>query len=73
MLPFFMCGSTFTVLANIRSTVPASTSDSAGPVPLYGTLTMSVPVSILNCSLARCRDDPWAPIAKFSLPGWALA
>ncbi|MNR45169.1 hypothetical protein D3C85_1639890 [compost metagenome] len=62
------------VLANIRSTVVAdSRSVRAGPVPLYGMLTMSVFVASLNCSAARCRDEPWPPIANVSLPGFFLA
>ena len=38
---------------NITCTWPASRSATAGDVPLYGTLTMSAPVLILNCSVAR--------------------
>src|SRR5581483_518218 len=37
---------------------PASTALAAGPAPLYGMWTMSMPATFLNSSVVRCRFAP---------------
>jgi hypothetical protein len=54
-------------------TWPASTSISAGPVPLYGTWAMSMPVLKRNSSPDMCTDWPRPDDANDSLPGLAFA
>ena len=52
---------------------PASNACVAGAPPLYGTWMMSVAVSTLNNSPARCPALPLLPDPKASLPEFALA
>lgn len=52
---------------------PASTSDSAGPAPLYGTWPWSMPASERNISPARCDPWPLPADAKMICPGLAFA
>jgi hypothetical protein len=67
-LPLFTCGTVEVGLENISITWPPSRSLIAGPAPLYGTCTRSVPVACLNSS-----PTIWGPAeveAKVSLPGF---
>ena len=52
---------------------PASSACVAGAAPLYGTWTMSVPVSTLKSSPARCPALPLLPEPNESLSGFAFA
>ena len=54
MRPLLMCGSTGGIVSKFIETWPASRSTTAGPLPLYGTCTIFVPVSSVNSSPARC-------------------
>src|SRR5690606_26630471 len=58
---------------NIRSTVPANTSTSAGAEPLYGTCVSWVEVSDWKISADMCCGLPAPAEAYVSLDGSALA
>src|SRR6266705_1224755 len=59
-------------LSKITWTLPAMSSDSAGPAPLNGTWSMSQPVMDLNSSPDRCTDVPLLEDAILIFPGFAL-
>ncbi|KAG1241825.1 hypothetical protein G6F65_023335 [Rhizopus arrhizus] len=59
-LPAWICGIDDGRLSNRISIWPPTASATAGPAPLYGTCTMSVPVAILNDSPIKC-STPQVP------------
>src|SRR3546814_7107165 len=67
-LPAFTCGRDVEMLSNINDTSPASKATTAGPLPLYGTCSMSMPVAFLNISADRWLVLPGPAEAKVSLP-----
>ncbi|MNT27101.1 hypothetical protein D3C72_1627170 [compost metagenome] len=71
--PAFTCGSEPGRLSNISCTWLASRSAIAGPLPLYGTCTISTPAIDLNSSPDRWLVVPLPAEPMFSLPGLALA
>src|SRR5438477_435170 len=56
-----------------NGTCPPSVSATAGPPPLYGTWTMSIPVRSISSSPAMCDGVPLPTEAKCRRPGSALA
>ena len=60
-LPMFIC------------TCPAIVSVSAGPPPLYCTMTMSMPACSRKSSVARCWKLPGPAEPAFRAPGLLLA
>src|SRR4051794_40729583 len=72
-LPLLTNGIEDGVESNMNCTCPETTSVSAGVLPLYGTCCILTPTSALNCSPARCDEDPVLEDAKFILAGFALA
>ena len=58
---------------NIRSMRPPSRSVTAGPVPRYGTCSISMPAICMNSAPERCDAEPTPDEPKLSLPGLALA
>ena len=57
-LPAFTCGEALTTLSIMIGTWPAITSISAGPLPLYGTCSMSMPAARLKSSMPRWDGEP---------------
>ena len=57
-LPAFASGAEVLKTSNIRSVWPPTRPISAGPLPLYGTWTMSTFASRLKYSPARCAALP---------------
>src|SRR5215218_5715764 len=57
----------------MNCTLPAARSGAAVPLPLYGTCTLGMPVTILNNSPTRCGALPVPGEAKLMLSGFALA
>ena len=72
-LPALTCAIALARLSNMNCVSPASSACVAGAPPLYGTWTMSVPVSTLNSSPARWPALPLLPEPNDSLPGFAFA
>ncbi len=68
-LPARACAITVGMLPKVMCTWPPITSVSAGPPPLYGMCSMSVPVIALNISPDRCSEVPCPDDAKAYLPG----
>src|SRR5262249_53062060 len=60
-------------LSNMRSTLPAARSVSAGAEPRYGTCWNLTPAIIWNISAVRGEVGPVPWVAQVSLPGVALA
>src|SRR5688572_9747515 len=56
--PDLTCPTTEPLVANVRNTWPPIKSVIAGALPLYGTCTILVPVSVSNSAPERCPDDP---------------
>src|SRR5690606_7084786 len=52
-LPARTCGRADPAITVIMLTRPATTSVIAGPAPLYGTWTISTPVTVLRSSIVR--------------------
>ena len=56
--PLLMCGTTWISDGITICAWPAMTSAIAGPPPLYGTCTTSIPAWIMNSAQARCCRLP---------------
>jgi hypothetical protein len=67
-----MCGSDEAIWSKITSTWPPIRSESAGPLPLYGTWIIFVPVTDWKNSPARWLEVPVPAEAMVTLPGRAL-
>ena len=67
------CGTFCTALPIFICTWPAIVSVSAGPPPLYCTMTMSMPACRRKSSVARCWKLPTPAAAAFSSPGLRFA
>src|SRR5512143_2560908 len=72
-LPDFTCGIAAGNVANMSCTWPDNSATSAGPPPLYGTWTMSIPAIDLSISPARCDELPTPAEGKLSAPGFDFA
>ena len=69
ILPALMCGKAEARLSIISVTCPPSRSVIAGPLPLYGMPTMSMPAIDLKNSPVRCCDVPVPGYAQLIVPG----
>ena len=69
-LTFFdsICGVLLVACSHIKSTCPPSRSFIAGPVPLYGTKTMSLFSAFCSRRLHRCDAEPTPALARLILP-----
>ena len=67
-----MCGTTARALAKLIAIWPPIRSTMAGPVPLYGTCTISMPNVVPNMTPARCCELPMPFDPYVSLPGRAF-
>jgi len=56
--PAFTCGTTASALAKLIEIWLEMRSTMAGPVPLYGTWTMSMPKAVPNITPERCCELP---------------
>ena len=72
-VPAAICGVTTSAGENIMSMRPPRRSVTAGPVPRYGTCSMSMPAICANSAPDRCEAEPAPDEPKVSLPGFALA
>src|SRR5215204_5315784 len=57
----------------MNCTLPAARSGAAVPLPLYGTCTLGMPVTILNNSPTKCGALPVPGDAKLTFCGFAFA
>jgi hypothetical protein len=71
--PPFTSASDTPRLSNMRSTLPATRSVSAGAEPRYGTCWNFTPAISWNSSEVRWEVVPLPWVAEVSLPGLALA
>ncbi len=72
-LPLRTWGMFCTALPMFICTWPPIVSVSAGPPPLYCTITMSMPACRRKSSVARCWKLPGPAEPAFSWPGFAFA
>ncbi len=72
-LPDFTCGKSTGKSMMMPSMWPPMASVAAGPAPLKGTCSRSMPASLLNSSMARCGSPPLPDEANVILPGRCFA